>query len=552
VYQKHKAKRISPLEMYSIVLLALNALASSPFKTFEHYPIALKDWKVVSKADENASIDMKIAIKNLNMDLLISKLYAVSDPKSDLYGKHLKKKQVDSLIAPAPESFELVKDWLSSAGITDIQISGDFITSTITIAKAQELLDTKYSVYESEGTRLIRTDSYSLPESLHDHIDFIQPTTMFSKFHEPPVQNSFLSQSSTDPALAGCTNRMTIRCLSILYNLTHTPSNQTKIGVTGYLSEYANKKDLASFMSLYSPSSTSYNFQFRSISNGINPQSLSLAGTEAALDIQYVVGLTYPSKTIFYSTGGSPPFNPDSATPTNTNEPYLDWVIYMSSLSDTVLPGVVTTSYGDNEQTVPKSFAKRVCNEFVKLGVRGTSVIFSSGDGGVAGGSGGNCQSNDGRGRMFLPVFPASCPYVTTVGGTYGIPERAVGFSSGGFSNYFERPLYQDSAVSQYLDGLDGEYDGMFNSSGRAFPDVSAYAVQYQVFVRGNLIGVSGTSASAPAFAAIISNLSDKLGRKLGFLNPWLYGGGFDSLNDITEGSNPGCGTEGFEAKKGW
>ena len=40
--------------------------------------------------------------------------------------------------------------------------------------------------------------------------------------------------------------------------------------------------------------------------------------------------------------------------------------------------------------------------------------------------------------------------------------------------------------------------------------------------------------------------------RPLGFLNPWLYSGGFAGLNDITSGSNPGCNTNGFDAGEGW
>ena len=38
----------------------------------------------------------------------------------------------------------------------------------------------------------------------------------------------------------------------------------------------------------------------------------------------------------------------------------------------------------------------------------------------------------------------------------------------------------------------------------------------------------------------------------LGFLNPWLYGTGLTGLNDVTAGSNPGCGTSGFTAVAGW
>ena len=56
--------------------------------------------------------------------------------------------------------------------------------------------------------------------------------------------------------------------------------------------------------------------------------------------------------------------------------------------------------------------------------------------------------------------------------------------------------------------------------------------------------------------AGVISLLSDyQISRgepALGFLNPWLYGSGLLGLNDITSGSNPGCGTKGFSAKVGW
>ena len=38
----------------------------------------------------------------------------------------------------------------------------------------------------------------------------------------------------------------------------------------------------------------------------------------------------------------------------------------------------------------------------------------------------------------------------------------------------------------------------------------------------------------------------------LGFLNPWFYTKGFNGLNDIVSGNNPGCGTDGFTAVKGW
>lgn len=80
-----------------------------------------------------------------------------------------------------------------------------------------------------------------------------------------------------------------------------------------------------------------------------------------------------------------------------------------------MLPQSISTSYGEDEQTVPYSYATRVCAGMAALGARGVSVIFASGDGGVGDGipdpSFQQCHSNDGRNiTKFLPSFPASCP----------------------------------------------------------------------------------------------------------------------------------------------
>jgi tripeptidyl-peptidase I len=67
---------------------------------------------------------------------------------------------------------------------------------------------------------------------------------------------------------------------------------------------------------------------------------------------------------------------------------------------------------------------------------------------------------------------------------------------------------------------------------------------------------VGGSSASSPTFAAVIALVNDALlakGRKpLGFLNPWIYGGAYKALTDVTAGSSFGCNTSGFPAQEGW
>jgi len=308
---------------------------------------------------------------------------------------------------------------------------------------------------------------------------------------------------------------------------------------------------LMAFLNLFRSDAATANFSVVTANGGINNQSDP--GVEANLDIQYAESITYPTPNIFYSTAGTPPFIPDDETPTDANEPYLDWLEFI--LCQEAIPQTISTSYGDDEQTVPQEYATAVCNMFARLGLMGVSVLFASGDSGVGGGL---CHSNDGTNRVkFIPVFPASCPFVTAVGGTTNMnPEVAANLSGGGFSNYFSRPSYQNGTVSSYLQGIGSQYSGLFNTTGRGYPDISAQAVNYQVVLAGKVVGIDGTSAATPTAASVISLLNDYLiskGRSpLGFLNPMIYSTGAIGFNDITSGSNPGCGTPGFSAAKGW
>jgi tripeptidyl-peptidase-1 len=63
----------------------------------------------------------------------------------------------------------------------------------------------------------------------------------------------------------------------------------------------------------------------------------------------------------------------------------------------------------------------------MKLGLMGVSVLYSSGDYGVAGNGGqcinqtitpGNSTYTNGDSGKFNPSFPGTCPYVTSVGAT--------------------------------------------------------------------------------------------------------------------------------------
>lgn len=92
--------------------------------------------------------------------------------------------------------------------------------------------------------------------------------------------------------------------------------------------------------------------------------------------------------------------------------------------------------------------------------------------------------------------------------------------------------------------------------------------------IQGAFYKVFGTSASSPVVGAILTLVNDArlaVGKKpIGFINPTvstfqlsknhvtkycsqIYSSSFKSaFHDITNGTNPGCGTDGFKTAKGW
>lgn len=210
--------------------------------------------------------------------------------------------------------------------------------------------------------------------------------------------------------------------------------------------------------------------------------------------------------------------------------------------------------------------------EYAKLGLQGVTVLYSSGDYGVASNTDqcldSNGTFNDGTYGKFVPSFPGGCPYVTSVGATQIAPNASVTapeiasetviYSGGGFSNVFLMPEYQADAIEYYYANYDPGYSAeQYNNSQivRGFPDVSANGAWYVIAVDDEFYYVFGTSCSSPTFGSIMTLINEERYNagltSVGFINPVLYANP-DVLTDIYLGDNPGCGTDGFQAVPGW
>ncbi|EJF57638.1 family S53 protease-like protein [Dichomitus squalens LYAD-421 SS1] len=516
-------------------------------ETREQVPAA---FSLAGPASPDTMLNLRIALVSSDMAGLEKALYDVSTPGSALYGQHLSKEEVEQFVAPTSETVDAVTSWLKENDVEAAKASpaGDWLSISIPVSKANELFDANFSVFthSKTGTQSIRTLTYSIPTDLKNKLDFVHPTTVFAQpFSGPQFHTPILTPAvnvTSDAVPSSCGSTITPACLQALYGIPTTSNaiSSNVLGVSGFIDQFAQKADLKSFLSRLRtdlPSTTTFTLQ--TLDGGENPQSASDAGIEANLDIQYTVGVASKVPVNFISVGDN---NQDGING------FLDIIQFL--LNESTPPTVLTTSYGFNEPDLTSSVANNLCNAYMQLGARGTSILFASGDGGVSGSQSQSCTT-------FIPTFPSGCPFLTSVGATTGITETAADFSSGGFSAIFSQPSYQSSAVSTYLTALGSTNSGKFTKTGRAFPDVSAQGENVEIADGGEFGTVDGTSCSSPIFASVIALLNDNRAAAgkapLGFLNPFLYSAaGTAALNDVTTGSNPGCNTNGFPAKAGW
>ena len=245
--------------------------------------------------------------------------------------------------------------------------------------------------------------------------------------------------------------------------------------------------------------------------------------------------------------------------------------VAMSRILDRKLASVVTNSYGDAGEAVPPDTIAGEVNLHVQAAGEGIGLYFSSGDNG----------DEAARLHYASPDFPASSPWVTSVGGTslavgksgnylfetgwggrldqiVAKPDGSLGYASpipgmlfgggagGGTSAVFAQPAYQRGVVPEAL-----------AQGRRVSPDVASLADPYTGFTIGlsainndttlstdpyATTSIGGTSLASPLAAGQVAVAQQVSGTVLGFANPVLYavaGSSPDAFNDVLPPAQP-------------
>lgn len=262
-----------------------------------------------------------------------------------------------------------------------------------------------------------------------------------------------------------------------------------------------------------------------------------------------------------------------------------DVVTSVTYAIDQALAPVISYSYGACELHATRVDAAQYQSLAQQANAEGITWIVSAGDAGPA-----MCDQTWPTTHGLSVSIEAAVPEITGVGGTEfpndtqfwstvdssdgtsalsyipeavwdehsGLNAPAISQGGGGYSAFFERPLWQTGP------GITGGKRGV--------PDVSLTAAVYEdpyyVIESGAVHKVGGTSASAPVFAGIVLLLNEffEPDQGLGNINPNLYylaQAAPSVFHDVTTGGNiipcsagtPDCGqlgTYGYVAGLGW
>ena len=384
--------------------------------------------------------EVLIAIHQNNLDQLHDTLMDRGTPGHPLYQQWLSFEQIGEMIRN-DEALTSVESWLKSESIEVTWRSprGEYIKARTRIEERERVLGTRFYEWQDstdKGNSVHhRSESYSVPSSLSEHISAI-----FNTCQVPPVikrHYAFVNITrSKVPQRYVKTCQLSNQCevsVPFINSLYGISSNAGSTVLSQAVFETAGEgylpSDLAAFQAAYGlPNQAALNV-------GMTPPTSCSTSTcpEGSLDIQYLSGLAQQTPSYFWYTD------------TPNTDVFFNFLVQVASSSKP--PTSLSISWGSYEDNYPRSFLDAFNTEAMKVTAMGVTIFAASGDDGVAGY---NCQctadssskyslwggDNAWTGNGYFAQYPASCPYVVTVGATQG-PENGLSEMASQVNNHF-------------------------------------------------------------------------------------------------------------------
>ena len=289
----------------------------------------------------------------------------------------------------------------TGATIVAETLGGEYITATAPIIVWEKMFKCEFFMFHQTQEddvikKVVRTESYSIPAILNDHVDSVFNTVEMP--HRNVIWGRLEKAKGTredEKSILGVTSFTTPPKLRSAYNMgTSKGSNSATQGVFESLGKYYSPADLLKFQSEF----------------GIDPQTVStvIGGHESSsvcsedprtcsqpnLDVQYIMAASPVSPTTFLYTD---------------LDNFSQWIMLVANTAKPSL--VYSIGYGVEEVYIANSERLAFETQAIKLGAMGVTIVAGSGNNGAI-------SKSAGAACRYAPLFPASSPYVTTVGAT--------------------------------------------------------------------------------------------------------------------------------------
>jgi subtilase family serine protease len=580
------------------VAVPANAASSSP-------SVALKgtvpSWAKASTAHGAVSaktqLRLTVVLNLRNAAGAAALAAAVSDPSSAAYRSYLSASAFRSRYAPTDSQVSQVTHWLTGAGlkVVDVPANHRWVTVTGSASAAERAFGTQLGTFTVNGkAQRAPKSAAKVPAAVAGLVAGVDGLSSDVRLNKPASVTPDKLGSAPAPAAfvngRPCSSYWDQKVASSLPGAYgskqpfapcgYTPGQlEGAYGVNGLIAKgnnghgvtvaivdayaaptiaadantYSAKHGLPTFtagqFTQITPKAYSYGYWDK-----INGDACGENGWygEETLDVEAVHTMA-PGANIVYSAGAS------------CND--VDLIRAENNVIDGNRAQIVTNSWGgagDIDPTTQGALLAAYTQTFLQAAIQGIGIFFSSGDNGDEIADIGTRATD----------FPASDPWVTSVGGTsLGIgqgnnylfetgwgtdksvltngawdpkaPGNYIYGAGGGTSQVFAQPWYQKgvvpSSISRYFGG----------AKGRAVPDIAALADpstgmligESQTFPDGSVkyseYRIGGTSLASPLMAGIEALADQSAGWRHGFANPAIYAmAGSSAYHDVVAPSH--------------
>jgi len=521
----------------------------------------LHDAALIGPLASSAALHIVVGLQEQNANLVQPTLKRMITPGDPLYGTTLTVQQFVAQFGPSATQVQAVQNYLAANGFTNIAVADNqlLVEADGTPANVLAAFNTPLVQYSVNGASVyVNTADAQVPASLSGTVIAVlglnNLVSLHSDIHTLALNNSPSTDPCTPPSCptpAVANETFTAQQYQIAYDAA-CPSDHPTCAAHNFPSASATAVGIIAEGNL-----TQVVVDLRTYEKTYNLPQVPVTIVNA--------GVASPD------TSGADEWDLDSQTSTGIAQQVSHLYFYVAtSLTDSDIALAINKAVSQNKvKAFNMSFGECEFQAYIdgamilddevfgEAALHGITAFASSADQGSA------CPV---VGTNGVPLsgppdtsYPASSPYVISVGGTnlftnadYTFDFETAWESGGGGPSYFENPPFWQAYTGSGTLPIVPSSEGSAAGTGRGVPDVSMCAggtvlaiCSANVFVNGAVVLVGGTSLSSPLAMGSWARIQTAHKNKLGFAGPLIYqlanGGPSPSspdFNDVLLGGN--------------